>query len=405
MTTATPTKTNKSTKATHRPTCKHCKARFRTTSAVKVYCTTQCQKEATQKKRRVSRIDRATNSAFFYHLAYECERAGTLQILSFHSVESLVALYEVYKLKLKANKYGTTKDYEISHICPVRRDSDSIGLYHAENLVVVPTKLNRQHGTQHFGHGLSIAYSALQPKHMVEKGASRKDTVARIIKYLGENLVTEVVRAAKIQTTQRHKLMGWLHDHLDPTLPEQRTHLDNLDEMSTIALSALKLKIEGKEGSGFTIKTTILTPSAVFVQELERHSTHRPELIEVLDVLCKRVAPFTAFHQSRTTLSEDEQQAVFNVLHGASVESIRYVLTDYIQRIISAKDHADPLTGAEQRIPPCTPIRFNVQRPTKVLVAFKDFAAELDAYDTQNIVPVLFPVHTLAYEFDPVPWG
>jgi hypothetical protein len=157
------------------PTCPHCKARFRTTSAVKVYCTPQCQKEATKKKRRVSRVSRASNSAFLYHLAFECERAGTLQILTGHTVQSLVALYEVYKLRLKANKYGESKDFDISHIQPVQ-GYDSVGLYHPQNLVVAPAKLNRAHGVKHFGHGLSISRRALVSKHSVEKGASRKQT-------------------------------------------------------------------------------------------------------------------------------------------------------------------------------------------------------------------------------------
>lgn len=367
MTTATPRKN----KATRQPTCPHCKKRFRTTSIKKIYCTPQCQKEATKKKRRVSRTTRATHSAFFYHLAYECERAGTLQILTGHTVESLVALYDVYKLKLRANRYGETKDYEISHIHPVQ-GCKTIGLYHAPNLVVSPTKLNREHGTQYFGHGLSIPYKDLVQKHMVDKGASRKDTVARIIRYLGEDLVTEVVRAAKIQTTQRHKLMGWLHDHLDPTVPEQRTHLDNLDDMSTIALSALKARLLGQEGAGFAIKTTSFTPSQVFVLELERHAQHRPELTEVLDIICKRVSPFTALHMSRTTLNADEAQAVFDVLHGKPVEVIRDVLTEFVERHTSTMDN-------DERIPPYQPIVFRAQRPARVIASRKRSEATLQS--------------------------
>jgi len=363
-------------KAVRRPRCKHCQKQFRTTSVKKIYCTLQCQKEATKKKRRVSRTDRATHSAFFYHLAYECERAGTLQILTGHTVESLVALYEVYKVKLRANRYGETKDYEISHIHPVRSDSaETIGLYHASNLVVVPTKLNREHGTQHYGHGLSINRNALVSKHSVEKGAPRKQTVQRIIAFLGADVVADAVKVAKIQPTQRHKLLSWLHDHLDPTVPEQRAHLDNLDDMTTIALTGLKAKLEGKEGSGFQTKTTILTPFQVLSQELERHAQHRPELTEVLDIICKRVSPFTALHMSRTTLNEDELQAVFDVLHGKPVEAIRDVLTEFVERHTSTMDNGE-------RIPPYMPIVFKAQRPARVVATLPapvSFAAELDA--------------------------
>jgi len=371
MTTATPNKT----KATRQPTCPACKKRFRTTSIKKIYCTPQCQKEATKKKRRVFRTNRATHSAFFFHLAYECERAGTLQILTGHTVESLVALYDVYKLKLKANRYGATKDFEISHIHPVRGDSDAIGLFHPTNLVVVPTKLNREHGAQHYGHGLSINRNALVSKHSVEKGASRKQTVQRIIAFLGADVVADAVKIAKIQPTQRHKVLSWLHDHIDPTVPEQRAQLDNLDDMTTIALTGLKATLEGKESSGFTIKTTIFTPFDVMSQELERQAQYRPELTEVLDVICKRVSAFTAYHMSRTTLNEEEAQAVFDVLHGKPVDAIRDVLTEFVERHTSIMDNGE-------RIPPYMPIVFKAQRPARVVATLSapvSFAAELDA--------------------------
>lgn len=400
------TATQKKTKAVHRPRCKHCRKQFRTTSTVKIYCTTQCQKEATKKKRRVTRVDRANNSAFFYHLAYECERAQTLQILTGHTVESLVALYDVYKLKLKANRYGESKDYEISHIHPVQ-GHNTMGLYHAANLVVVPTKLNRDHGTQHYGHGLSINRNALVSKHSVEKGAPRKQTVQCIIAFLGADVVAEAVKVAKIQPTQRHKVLSWLHDHLDPIVPEHRNYLDNLDGMSGKALSALKAKLEGKQGSEFQIKTESLTPSNVLTQELERHAQHRPELTEVLDVICKRVSPFTALHMSRTTLNEEELQAVFDVLHGASVDAIRHVLSEFVERHTSTMDNGE-------RIPAYKPIVFKpspvhsqavaMQRPVRVLAVFKDFADCLDGEGLDVVVPVLTQVNPQAGRCEPLPW-
>ena len=392
----------KKTKVVHRPRCPHCRKQFRTTSTVKIYCTPQCQKESTKKKRRVTRVDRANNSAFFYHLAYECERAQTLQILTGHTVESLVALYDVYKLKLKANRYGETKDYEISHIHSVQ-GHDSMGLYHADNLVVAPSKLNREHGTQHYGHGLCINRNTLVSKHSVGKGAPRKQTVQRIIAFLGAEVVAEAVKVAKIQSTQRHKVLSWLHDHLDPAVPEQRAHLDNLDDMSGKALSALKAKLEGKEGGEFTLKTTTLTPFNVLSQELERHALHRPELTEVLDILCKRVSPFTSLHRSRTTLNDEELQAVFDVLHGKSVDAIRDVLTEFVERHTSVMDNGE-------RIPSYKPIVFKpspMQRPVRVLAVFKDFADCLDGEGLDVVVPVPVPVLAQAYAPQPVellPW-
>lgn len=405
MTTAAPSKT---AKAVRRPRCKQCRKQFRTTSAVKVFCTPACQRQATKVKRHVNRVERATNSAFMYHLAYECERAGTLQILSGHTVDSLVALHDVYKLKLKGNQYGQTKDFEISHIAPVQGHA-FIGLYHAENLVMAPTQLNRTHGTKYYGHGLSISRSALVSKHAVQKGAPRKQTVERIIAFLGPDVVAELVKVTKIQSTQRHALTAWLQDCLDPLVPEQRDYLDSLDGMTTQALRALKATLEGKEGSGsFVVKTTAYTASDVFLLELERHSKYRPELANVVDILRKRVAPFTSQHLSRIDLNAQEQQAVFDVLHGKPVEALQDVLSEYIARHTSVMDHGE-------RIPAYAPIVFSVkpkqtaspvipvaQAPLRVLATLMGFAESLDD-PVLDVAPVMPRAH-LAVVVDPLPW-
>ncbi|OEC72678.1 hypothetical protein A7D21_17735 [Pseudomonas sp. AP19] len=337
-------------------------------------------------------------------MAYECERAGTLQILTGHTVDSLVALHDVYKLKLKGNQYGQTKDFEISHIVPVQGHA-FIGLYHAENLVVAPTHLNRAHGTKYYGHGLSISRSSLVSKHAVAKGAPRKQTVERIITFLGPDVVADLVRVAKIQSTQRHALTAWLQDHLDPVVPEQRDYLDSLDGMTTQALRALKATLEGREGKGsFVVKTTTYTASDVFLLELERHSTYRPELAHVMNILRKRVAPFTSQHLSRINLNALEQQAVFDVLHGQPVEAIQNILDEYIARHTSVMDHGE-------RIPAYAPIVFNVvsqphsaaKPPVVVHKTFRSFADELDEHMGGVPLPVL-QVHAAAYEAGPLPW-
>lgn len=422
---ATPQKNNQ---AVRRLTCPHCKTRFRTTSIKKLYCTPQCQREATKKKRRVSRVDRAVNAAFFYHLAYECERAGTLQILAFHTVESLVQLYEIYKLRLKANRYGATKDYAISHIHPVQGES-AIGLFHPANLVVVPTKLNRDHGTQHHGHGLSINRSALVSKHSVEKGTPRKQTVQRIIAFLGADVVAEVVKVAKIQPTQRHKVLSWLHDHLDPTMPEQRAHLDNLDDMTTIALTALKASVQGEESNGFTIKTRTYTPLEVLLLGLAQQTAYRPELSAVHDAIYAAIGPFLSANfgsdwtkdfslvdvveslsrrpSLRAILAAPELlQALFDVLHGKEVSDIRPMLDSFTQRCKERQGLSQSITYKAQQ-----PLLLGT---LSFLANAREFADELDAVEgayVQDVIPVLpraiamQPGNTLAYEHDPLPWG
>lgn len=410
---ATPSTNNP---AVRRPRCKHCRKQFKTTSAVKVYCALQCQRDATKKKRRVSRVDRALGSAFMYHLAYECERATTLEILRGHTVTSLVTLCGVYKLRLKANQYGSVKDFEISHIAPVK-GHDTIGLYCAENLVVSPTKFNRDHGTTHYAHGRSIPRSTLQSRHTVEKGASRKATVARIIKYLGADVVEEVVRIAKIQSTPKAKLVSWLRDNLNPSIEQHRTWLESLDEMKPMALKALKAKIEGKDAKDYAIKTRTFSAIEVLLTELSRHVAHRPDLVPVQMAVRSLMGTFfsswTNLHYHSTQylvgilpdnfLTEPQLQALFDCLHGKPAET-------FLQAIGAS------LPGAEL-VPARSPaiLLAVLPVPTSAAVTFAD---ELDTVFVPDIVPVLLQAHSATRErsdasydtdgraerCDPVPW-
>lgn len=392
MTKAVPSKTKKQ----RQPTCPHCKKRFRTTSAIKAYCNTACRQEATKLKRRVSYTYRATNSGFLYWIAGECERAGTLQILTGHTVESLVELHTVYKLSLKANRYGDITIsqpgfFEVSHICAVKA-KHAIGLLHPANLVVAPQALNRAHGTKHYGHGLSISRVDLHPRFSVEKGSSRKATIERAIKFLGESVVSEAVRVGKIQATQRHKTLSWLHDNLDPSKPDHRAHLETIDTMSGKLLNALKAEIQGKQPTGYKVKSQNMSPLRVLLLELERHTAYRPDLAVIARLITKRVPEHLITFASRPLVSEDELQALFDVLHGRSVEDVQEAL--YI-------------IDNGERIPPYAPIRFTVPTapvPARVLKTFTSFADELDGY-VQDVAPALQQGHTATYEVDPLPWA
>jgi hypothetical protein len=241
-------------KAVRRPTCPQCKTRFRTTSTIKAYCTAECQKSANKQKRRINQMDRAVHSAFMYVLAAECERAQTLQVLGGHDVASLTELHTVYKRYLCANEYGDTRDYALSHIHPVKGQS-AVGLFHADNLVIAPTGMNRSHGVKHFGHGLSIPRAKLQSRHEVYRGDSRADTIKRIVQFLGEDVITEFAKTVNLQPSTRHKTLSWLNDHLDPSVTEHAEHLAKLDGMSSKALTTLKATLQGKDGKGFKLMT------------------------------------------------------------------------------------------------------------------------------------------------------
>ncbi|KNC06219.1 hypothetical protein AC788_19645 [Pseudomonas sp. RIT-PI-a] len=78
------------------------------------------------------------------------------------------------------------------------KGQSAIGLFHANNLLIAPLNMNRSHCTKHFGHSVSIPRAQPEFHYMIHKGDSRLSTVARIIQFLGEGVITEFVKAVKL---------------------------------------------------------------------------------------------------------------------------------------------------------------------------------------------------------------
>ncbi len=393
MTKAVPSNTNKQ----RQPTCPQCKKRFRTRIAVKKFCTIDCQKAANKQKHRITQIDRATNSAFMYVLAAECERAQTLQVLEGQDVASLTELYILYKRYLRANEYGDTRDYAMSHIHPVKGQS-AVGLYHADNLVIAPSGMNRSHGVKHFGHGLSIPRAKLQSRHEVHKGDSRATTIKRIIQFLGEDVITEFAKAVKLQPSTRHKTLSWLHDHLDRDVPEHAEHLAKLDSMSSKALTTLKAALQGKDGKGFKLMTQDVHPLDIFAAELQRHAVIRPDLAELATFITECTKRLN--HREPFILESSLLPNLFAVLHGKE-------LADVAETLVPALQHMKTMGELKLDVPTAAPVEAVASvvqaAPVKVLKTFTGFADELDGF-VPDVAPALLQSHAAAYEVDPLPW-
>ncbi|MGC6371340.1 hypothetical protein [Pseudomonas sp. S2.OTC.A_B10] len=398
MKTATPSKTATKAPVVRRPTCKHCGTRFRTTSAVKIYCTTSCQQQATKLKRTVSYIAKAGDSDFMGLLARECQRSGTLQVLQGHDVASLIALHTLYKRRLIANEYGSSSAYAISHVYPARGQS-SVGLFHASNLIIAPSEWNRLHGTKHFGHGLSIPRSQLQSRHDVHKGDSRKETVNLVIRYLGEDVIAEFSKEVKLQPTQRFKTLAWLHAHLDPANPEHAEHLSKLDTMSGKALSTLKATLQGKESGGFKLITSEASLFTIFAEELTRISLIRPDLADLAEFITE--CSVRVDHRENVITQSELLPLLFDLLHGKELAD---VLPDLLPELIYMKSLGKiklpvPSLPKLEQVVTVIPA---AQIPARVLARLKGFAESLDD-PVLDVVPVMPQVH-LAEVVDPLPW-
>lgn len=328
MTTATPTKTKPARKTKR---CKNpaCKKPFTTSNLKREYCTTVCQQALNAAKRKSKLVNDGSRSAYFYWAVKECKRAGTLDILYGHTPESLAELNLVYKQAFRVNQYGDVDHFQMSHIAAVKGKS-TLGLLHAENLVISPTELNKAHGVKHYGCGKYVSRTNIDPRHSVDKNEPEGAVLDRVIAYLGEDVVAAAVKLAGIKPTDRQRNLAWLRDNLDATNPEHIAHIDNIESMKGKQLKELRAELEHKLVREFGVKRTAHSTFGVLRLELDRHAAYRPELKQLSDQLL-------AVHESKShreawDVQEDEEQALFDLLHGRDVEDVQDVLDNLILR-------------------------------------------------------------------------
>ncbi len=176
---------SKSANTTRRKrTCHHCKSSYIPSRSDQKFCSDACrykaksekQSKANRKKleRRVSRLRR---TGFGQYLVRECIRAGTVQILTGHTPETL---HELAKLRTDCFIYNGVsldgelfKAYELSHICPVNGHS-IVGLLHPHNLVIASKAFNRSRSKRYMGGGKWIERNKLLPQWRVDVGRPQK---------------------------------------------------------------------------------------------------------------------------------------------------------------------------------------------------------------------------------------
>lgn len=412
MTTATQTTKPKATRQSRYCKNTDCKKQFKVApTSKKLYCQAGCSAKVQNKKRpRVNRIDKARRTPFFFYLARECKRAQTLQVLTGHTAESIVALYEVWKFSFRANQYGERRDFELSHIASVESPT-TLGLLCAENLCVSPKSLNKAHGTQYYGHGKKISRSSILPKHHIYSGEPEGEVLDRVIAYLGEQLVDDVVRIAKLQPSQRSKHLDWLSDNLDPANPEHRKHIAALPAMSTVAMSTLKSQLQDKVASTFTVKGYAFTAFDVLSIELERHVQYRPELQDVL-VDVQRVNSWK-YQPDLWSIQPADERALFDLLHGKAVADVQGTIDALVDRNMPVIDYdtinaygGDFVPEVLERIPAYAPIKFIVPRvvvqtaPVKVLATLS-LMIDSDATDIGYSRPMVAPVWEVTPDLPP----
>jgi hypothetical protein len=366
--------------AVKQKTCKNpaCKKRFRPSVATAMFCTRTCKDKCSNKSRRKDPIEKAMKCAFFYYLAGECLRAGTLEILRGHTVETLSALHSLYKANMRYNGYGDVNDYELSHIHPVKGSHDNIGLLFADNLVSAPKALNRAHGTKYFDHGLFISRATLDTKHAVGKIEKESEVVARLLAYIGKTVVAETIKQCKIKPAQRCQLTQWIANHYDETNPEHVAALPNIDMLDTLktkALQNIKTLMTGKDASGY-FKCNAASVPVVMIRELSRLSEARPELA----VYAYALEDALTTQRNASLFTEHHAKMIFDVLHGKSIA----VMADTLEMIIAENTvhiletttthNRNGMVWATNDRTTLAAFKASVAAPTRATTTFEDFA-------------------------------
>ncbi len=196
----------------------------------------------------------------------ECLRAGTVQVLQEHTVDSLNDLSELFKRRSKASGYENGKPtgaFELSHIWPVKtRKGDKTGLLHAGNLVLAPASPNRSHGSKcptkgWEGIGLYVSTDALRNCYSVSKEDSPRDVERKIFKLLGATW-QQFVALLVIQQSQQVQLRKKLEKKLGVKIP---VHL---------SIEQLKAMAQEEDVSYFNADWDAHPASSVLQEELTR---------------------------------------------------------------------------------------------------------------------------------------
>lgn len=211
--------------------------------------------------RQTKRLANLPANNEWLYIARECKRAGSIQIMSMHTVDSLRQLIGIICNHPK-------RTMEINHVYPVN-GRDRLGLLHPLNLFYGGSAQNRKFGARSFGNaGYSISRAELDDKWSVTKNMTDKSTLNLLMEFLGDTLV-EYVKTYPVNQSGKIKLIDSIIK-LEKTGKYTR---ENLSSMPSLGLSSIKAELLGTNLSGFYVpprknRSKVL----IYLEELDRIS-------------------------------------------------------------------------------------------------------------------------------------
>ena len=87
-------------------------------------------------------------------------------------------------------------------------------------------------------------------------------------------------------------------------------------------MAEVHVQVEGKQASGFKVKTEMYSPLRVLMLELDRHTALRPDLALIKEAILERAPDYLVYHVRFDLIAPTEVQALFDVLHGKEVAEV-----------------------------------------------------------------------------------
>lgn len=186
--------------------CPTCNAVIQKTSrqwSNKTYCTQKCRKVASRKKasqstRAQQRRANMRQNDEVLRLVRECRRAGTVQILTGHTLDSFLETMELVRNRPKGKVV-------LCHIAPVKGDGCT-GLFHCRNLFYGGKFQNSKFGKKYLGGGLSISNNKLKPKWAVERSMPANEVLILVEKFLGD-IIPQYLERAPVRKSKKYQLI------------------------------------------------------------------------------------------------------------------------------------------------------------------------------------------------------
>lgn len=295
-----------------------CSNRFRPAHASTIYCSEACKSlNKNVSRRKEFTIPRSNH--FFLFLTREAQRAGTLAIFDtlVGSVDNLVDLYNVVKLRMTANVMSGKGSFHICHVAPTKHET-VLGLMNAENLIVAPAYLNRRHSNTHSNNaGVFMYRTDILPKLYV--ASDEAGVLDRIFDFIGTETIVAFCKKAKLTESRRQASLAKLDKLVDRANKEHDKFAAILDDTTSktpeiiAAVEAIQSRAEFKP----MMKGQKLSDSAMLIKELIRHAEFRCELEEFASI----AREYTRGDFAHVGLSRDAQNTLFDLMHGMIAEN------------------------------------------------------------------------------------